>query len=134
MPYWRLFYHCIWATKNRLPLITDSVAPNLYAAIASKGNDLGAIVHAIGGIEDHVHLAVSIPPSIAPAQFIGQVKGNSSHYMNHSVRLEAEFKWQEEYGVVSFGERNLPMVVEYVRNQKEHHQRGTLIDYLEDVS
>jgi len=134
MPYWRLFYHCIWATKNRLPLITEAVATNLYSAIIAKGNDLGAIVHTVGGIEDHVHLAVSIPPGVAPAQFIGQVKGNSSHYMNHVVRLESEFKWQEEYGVVSFGERNLPMVVEYIRNQKEHHRRSTTLAYLEDVS
>ena len=114
MPYWQLYYHFIWGTKNRLPLIDSALEPDLYRAIAAKTQGLGGFVHAIGGMEDHIHLAVSVPPKIAPAKFIGDVKGNSSHYVNHVIKPDFEFYWQDEYGVLSFSERNLASVVRYI--------------------
>jgi len=131
MSYWKLYYHFIWGTKNRLPLIDSAIEPELYPAIAAKANNMEGYVHAIGGIEDHVHLAVSIPPKVAPAKFIGDVKGNSSHYVNHVIKPDFEFRWQNEYGVLSFGEKNLAAVVRYIHNQKQHHADGTLIAALE---
>lgn len=133
MSYWKLYYHFIWGTKSRMPLIDSSLEPQLYRAIAAKAQEMEGFVHAIGGIEDHVHLAVSIPPKIAPAKFIGDVKGNSSHYINHVVRPNFEFHWQDEYGVFSFGEKNLTVVVRYIQNQKQHHAKGTLIAAMEQI-
>jgi len=131
MPYWKLYYHFIWGTKNRLPLIDSTLEPELYRAIAGKAQKLGGFVQAIGGVEDHVHFGVSFPPKVAPAKFIGDVKGNSSHYVNHVIRPDFEFYWQDEYGVLSFGERNLSSVVRYIHNQKQHHAEGTLIESME---
>lgn len=131
MPYWKLYYHFVWGTKNRIPLIDSVLEPELYRAIAAKAQKLGGFVHAIGGIEDHVHLAVSIPPKVAPAKFIGDVKGNSSHFVNYVIKPDLEFRWQAEYGVVSFGERNLSSVGRYIHNQKQHHADGTLMAALE---
>ena len=126
MPFWKLYYHFVWSTKNRLPLIDETIEPELYQVIAAKALDMGGFVHAIGGMEDHTHLAVSIPPKLAPAKFIGDVKGNSSHYINHVVKPDFEFYWQDEYGVLSFGEKNVASVVRYIHNQKQHHADGTL--------
>ena len=134
MPYWKLYYHFIWGTKNRLPLIYPALEPELYHAIAAKAKDLGGFVHAIGGVEDHIHLGVSIPPKVAPAKFIGDVKGNSSHYVNHIIKPDFEFYWQDEYGVLSFGEKNLPAMVRYIHNQKQHHADGTLIVAMEKLT
>jgi REP element-mobilizing transposase RayT len=131
MPYWKLYYHFISGTKNRMPLIDPVIEPQLYRAIAAKAQQMEGFIHAIGGIEDHVHFAVSIPPKVAPAKFIGDVKGNSSHYINHVVKPNFEFRWQDEYGVFSFGEKDLPAVVRYVQNQKQHHADGTLIASME---
>jgi REP element-mobilizing transposase RayT len=131
MTYWKLYYHFIWGTKNRLPLIDSSLESELYRVIAAKAKDMGGFIHAIGGIEDHVHLAVSIPPKTAPAKFIGDVKGNSSHYVNHVIKPDFEFYWQDEYGVLSFGEKNLSSVVRYIHNQKQHHANQTLISAME---
>ena len=131
MPYWKLYYHFVWGTKNRLLLIDSVLEPEIYRAIAAKAQKLGGFVHAIGGIEDRVHLAVSFPPKIAPAKFIGDVKGNSSHFVNYVIKPEYEFHWQAEYGVVSFGERNLASVVRYIHSQKQHHAEGTLIAAME---
>jgi REP element-mobilizing transposase RayT len=131
MPYWKLYCHFVWSTKNRLSLIGATLEPVLYRVIVAKAQDLGGFVHAIGGMEDHVHFAVSVPPKIAPAKFIGDVKGNSSHYVNHVIKPDFEFYWQDEYGVLSFGERNLASVVRYIHNQKQHHADGTLIAGME---
>jgi REP element-mobilizing transposase RayT len=131
MPYWKLYYHFIWGTKNRLPLIDSTSEADLYKVIAAKVKDMDGFVHAIGGTGEHVHLAVSIPPKIAPAKFIGDVKGNSSHYVNHIIKPDFEFYWQDEYGVLSFGEKNLFSIVKYIHNQKQHHADGTLISAME---
>ena len=134
MPYWKLYYHFIWGTKNRLPLIDSAFEAELYRAIAAKVQALDGFVHAIGGIEEHVHLAVSVPPKVAPAKFIGDVKGNSSHYVNHVIKPDFEFYWQDEYGVLSFGEKNLSTIVMYIHNQKQHHAAGTLIAAMERMN
>ena len=131
MSYSKLYYHFIWSTKNRLALIDSLLEPELYRAIAAKVQDMEGCLHAIGGTQDHVHLAVSIPPKVAPAKFIGDVKGNCSHFVNHVIKPGFEFYWQDEYGVLSFGEKNLSSVVRYIHNQKQHHADGTLIAPME---
>ncbi len=131
MPYSRLFYHMVWGTKNREPFIQVEFEESLHNAIAAKSKKLGAFVYAVGGIEDHIHLAASVPPKIALSDFIGQVKGNSSHFVNNELSLPYQFRWQREYGVVSFGGKQLDMVVKYVKNQRQHHIEGTIIPFLE---
>ena len=133
MPYWRLFYHFVWGTKNRKPLIAPEWEDSLHNVIAAKATELGAFVHAVDGIEDHAHLVVSVPPKIALSTFIGQVKGNSSHFVNHELNVDVHFAWQAEYGVVSFGGKMLDMVAGYAKNQRKHHTEGTTIAMLEQV-
>ena len=133
MPYWKLLYHFIWGTKERLPVILPTFESYLYRTIAAKVKELDGTTYAIGGIIDHIHLAVSVPPKIAVAKFVGEIKGNSSHYINHIVKPDIEFYWQDEYGVLSFGEKNLSAVVRYIKNQKRHHADGSLIAAMEQI-
>ena len=131
MPSWKLYYHFVWATKQRQPLIDSNLESDLYRAIAAKVQEMEGFVHAVDGTKDHVHLAVSIPPKLALSEFIGDTKGNSSHFVNHIVKPDLEFRWQDEYDVLSFGEKNLPTVVGYIHNQKQHHADATLITAME---
>lgn len=133
MPYWKLYYHFVWGTKHRLPLIDASFEEELHRVIAAKAQGMDGFVHALGGMEDHLHLAVSIPPKIAPAKFIGDVKGNCSHFVNHVIKPDFEFHWQDAYGVFSFGEKSLFVIKEYIQNQKQHHADGTLIAAMEQM-
>jgi putative transposase len=123
----------IWGTKNREPFIQAEIGESVHNVIAAKGKSLSAFVYAVGGIEDHVHLVASVPPRIALADFIGQVKGNSSHFINNELSLPYHFSWQAENGVVSFGGKQLDIVVKYVKNQRQHHLEGTIIAFLECV-
>jgi len=132
MPYWRLHYHFVWATFNRLPLLSDELMPHVQRSIYSRAKRLGVIVHALGGVEDHIHVVASVPPKLALAECVGQLKGSSSHIANE-VSGESRFGWGEGYGAVSLSEGSLPKVIEYVRNQREHHSGGSLLEALENV-
>jgi putative transposase len=96
-------------------------------------NTPGVFVHEIGGVEDHVHLAVSIAPTILISDFIGQLKGSSSHDANQKLGRKL-VEWQTGYGVVGFGTKDLKWVVDYVRNQKDRHASGAVEDRLERVT
>ena len=82
MTLWRTYYHLVWATDDRAPLITDLVEDELYRYMAAKTRSLDCLFHAVGGMADHVHLVVSIPPSRAIADFVKRIKGSSSRHIN----------------------------------------------------
>jgi putative transposase len=125
MPYWRLFYHVVWGTKNRLPLIESAWEADLHGYIWGKATALECIPHAINGMSDHLHVVISIPPKVPVATLIGKLKGASSHHVNERY-ADGAFAWQAEYGVLSVSERSLSRVVDYVKNQKQHHAGYTL--------
>jgi putative transposase len=131
MPYWQLFYHIVWTTKNRMPILTPDVEPIVHGFLRSKAVGLEATVFALNGVADHVHIVVAIPPKIAVAKFIGQIKGVAATRFNKSGLDAAPLSWQSEYGVFSFDGKRLPNYIAYVEHQKEHHAQGTTIPVLE---
>jgi len=91
-------------------------------------------VHEIGGIETHVHLAVTIPPTLLISECIGQLKGGSSHDVNEEAgKRQKVLQWQAGYGVVSFGTKDLEWVKAYIQSQREHHAKQTTHDRLERI-
>lgn len=133
MPYWQLFYHLVWATKYREPRLTAEAEPVIFKHLRTKACDLEAVVFALNGIEDHVHMVVSIPPKVALATFVGQVKGYTSTQYNQRQGKEEPFFWQAEYAAFSFDRKRLPNYIAYVENQKVHHADGTTIPILERI-
>jgi putative transposase len=80
-------------------------------------------IHAVGGIEDHIHLLIQIPPSLSVAKAILAIKSNSSRWANEQGH---KFAWQQGYGAFSVSSSNIPAVVQYIRNQQAHHKmRGS---------
>jgi putative transposase len=132
MALWRLYYHIVWATKKREPLITNDIEDKLYGYLIGKADHLDCIIHAIGGIEDHIHFVVSIPPKLSIAEFVKTLKGSSAYHYNHSLdNVKQQFAWQEGYGIFSLGGKQLQEAIDYVHNQKIHHLHGTTIALLE---
>jgi putative transposase len=132
MALWRLYYHLVWATKDRHPLISADIEPMRYGYIIGKANALECITHAIGGIQDHMHVVVSVPPKLSISDFVKAIKGSSAHYLNHGLNHPgASFGWQRGYGAFSLGSKQLAQAVAYVRNQKQHHRQGTTMAALE---
>ena len=132
MALWRLYYHLVWATKDREPLIDQQREDKLYQYLTGKADSLKCIVHAVNGTEDHIHVIASIPPVLSIADFVKQIKGGSAHYLNHlGPNNETSFGWQAGYGVFSMGHKQLEQAVAYVNNQKLHHAQGSVIPSLE---
>ena len=91
----------------------------------------GVVFHGIGGTDDHVHLVATVPPTLLISEWVGRLKGASSHYINHEIANRKLLEWQTGYGVVSFGTSHLEWVLDYVRNQREHHRSGAAQQRLE---
>lgn len=124
-PWTELYLHLVWATWDRLPLITEVIRGPVYACIQAECKSLGAEVIAVGGVDDHVHLLVRVPASLAPAMLVKQAKGASSHLVNHQLDPGTVFKWQGGYGAFSVSKRLVPKVRDYILRQEEHHRSGT---------
>jgi putative transposase len=116
--------------EPRIVFDTRSRAVN-YKFLRSNAIGLGAIVYALNGWYDHVHLVASVPAKLAVATFIGQVKAVATTKFNKSGHPLAPIFWQAEYAVFSLDKKRLPYHVAYVERQKEHHGDGQVIPTLE---
>ena len=125
--------HIVWHTKNSLPLLTPTVEPLTHRLMKKRIVDTPEVfVRVIGGTETHVHLAVTIPPTLTISEWIGQLKGGTSHDVNQQIgKRQKVLQWQTGYGVVSFGTGDLEWVKWYISNQREHHARGSVHERLE---
>jgi len=128
--------HLTWHTKESLPLLNQQVEPLVHRYLRQRiMNTHGAFVHEIGGTETHVHLAVTIPPTLQISDFVGQLKGASTHEINEQLGSRRHvLQWQTGYGAVSFGTGDLEWVNEYIRNQRKHHTTGCTHHRLEQIS
>jgi REP element-mobilizing transposase RayT len=80
---------------------------------------------------DHVHLVVRLAASVSQSELMGQVKGATSHLVNHQIAPGSFFRWQGGYGSFSFSHGQLKRVIAYVENQEEHHRGGKTHEVLE---
>ena len=95
MPFWRLYYHAVWATKNREPVIDDVMILPITQVIEQTTRDLGVNVFVVGVMPDHVHVFAQIPPSRDVAAVIGRWKGASFHTANeYRPQAMAKLVWQ----------------------------------------
>ena len=130
MPYCQLYYHLVWTTRNRAPLLTPMAEPAILDFLRWRAVGLGAAVFALSGATDHVHLVAALPPRIAVAAFITQVQNSAASRFNRRSP-EEPLAWAESYGALTFDGKRLPYVIAYVERQKEHHAAGTIIPVLE---
>ena len=135
MSYWRSYYHVVWATKGREPLIDTEREALLRRSFQATCTKHGLRCHAMGFMPDHVHLALSIPPKFAISVLMAEIKGSGTHRLNHHPESAGRgtFGWQSEFGVLSLKERSLSTVTEYLFNQAERHADGTLYPGLERI-
>ncbi|HET7463682.1 MAG TPA: IS200/IS605 family transposase [Longimicrobium sp.] len=131
-PYTQLYLHLVWSTWDRYPHLADlDLRQRVYECINAECTRRRADVLAIGGIEDHVHVLVRPPATVAPADLVKHMKGASSHMVNYHIGRPDYFKWQGGYGAFSVSKRHVPMIHDYVLRQEEHHREQRLFEPLE---
>jgi putative transposase len=117
--------HCVWSTKNREPALHPKLRERLWPYLGgiARENKMKAV--AVGSAADHVHILVSLSPTISVAKVIQLLKGNSSKWIHEIFPELRSFEWQEGYGAFSIGASALDATVTYIRNQTEHHRGRT---------
>ena len=118
--YYELHYHIVWATRDREPRLVPEIRDRVYACIRRKCEELGCEVHAIGGLDDHVHVAISIPATVTVAQVAHDAKGSSSHLANQ-LAIGDSLYWQPGYGAITIRKKDLPAVCRYIHEQQKRH-------------
>ena len=118
-------YHCAFSTKGRRRLITPALQSRLWPFMGgiARQNDMKALV--IGGVEDHVHLLLSLPSTLAIAKAIQLVKGGSSKWVHDTFPEHRAFGWQEGYGAFSIGVSQTDRTIAYINSQADHHRKKT---------
>ncbi len=118
--YARNYVHVTFGTKGRRQVIKSAIQQQLWNVITDTARGYGVDVRVVSGGEDHVHMLVSLPPKIALANLVRNVKQASSKWMNENGHY---FHWQVGYAAFSVSTSNLAVVDAYVRNQPEHHKK-----------
>ncbi len=126
MPFTRLRYHIILATKHRRPWITTDVEDFLYPVLARTTKHLGGRLIAIGGIEDHVHMASAYPPEISPSKFAECLKSESTGALKRHRRALWHFEWADGYTCFTVSSHDLTGLITYIKSQKKHHRDDDL--------
>jgi REP element-mobilizing transposase RayT len=121
--------HIVFSTKRRRRLITPDAEPLLYRYIGGIVRSLDSRCLAINGVEDHLHLLISLSKTVALSEFMRQVKGSSAKWLKQQdERVFRDFGWQDGYGSFSVSRSRVPLVLEYIARQKEHHRSVSFED------
>ena len=123
-----ILVHIIFSTKNRQATILPEVMQDLHSYISGIARTHESLVHEIGGIEDHVHLLVSLPRTLALSKLIEEIKKGSSKWIKKKGNLYADFAWQNGYGAFSIGQSAYEDIRKYIQNQRDHHKRISFQD------
>jgi REP element-mobilizing transposase RayT len=131
----QLYYHLVFVTKYRERLIHEEIENMLYAFLWNKVEALNEQPLMINGMPDHVHLLLKMTATQNISKLVKDLKGSTSRFMNNAMENQGQsFEWSRGYGAFTVSKKDVDMIANYIKNQKSHHQKGTIDVALEDVS
>jgi putative transposase len=120
--------HIVFSTKNRTPNIAPEVRAGLHKYLATVARNAGCECYRVGGVADHVHLAIRLSRTITIANLVEELKTSSSKTMKVELARVEDFAWQHGYGAFSISPRDLDALIAYIDNQEAHHRTRTFQD------
>lgn len=124
----KVYLHCVFSTKNRIPLITNEIRPDLHAYIIGILSNIGSYVNEIYANPEHIHILCSLPRTITIADLISTIKTSSSKWLKK--KGIKKFSWQDGYGSFSVSASKIQVVERYLLNQNQHHKSISFKDEL----
>jgi putative transposase len=121
----KLHMHLIFSTKNRVPVLAESISDRLHSYLGGTLNGLRCFPVEIGSADDHVHLLFDMARTISPAKVVEEVKKESSKWIKTLGSEFSTFTWQAGYGMFAVSASNVEAVRAYIRKQREHHRTVT---------
>jgi REP element-mobilizing transposase RayT len=129
-----LYVHLVFSTKNRRPFISESIAPDLYAYMATVFHEeCRSTAKLIGGVEDHIHALFNLSRTWCVADVVEAVKTSTSKWIKTQGPELRWFSWQAGYGAFSVSRSNIETVEEYIRRQREHHRKRDFKDEFREL-
>ena len=125
MSYVSSYFHCVFSTKERHPMIPPELRDRLWPFLGgiARQNQMKAIE--VGGMPDHVHLLLSLRSTLSIAKALQLIKGGSSKWVHETFPKHRLFGWQVKYGAFSVSASQLDKIIQYIKNQEEHHRKMT---------
>jgi REP element-mobilizing transposase RayT len=123
--YRQILYHIIFRTKDGKKTLAQEPIKELYAYILGIVKAKNCFLYRINGMEDHIHLLCDLHPSIALANYVRDIKTASSLWLKQHGKFPAFEGWAEGYAALTYAWRDKDMIVDYIRNQQEHHKKET---------
>lgn len=117
--------HLIFSTKDRMPLLAPDIRAQLHAYLATVARHGDGECYRVGGVADHIHLALRLSRTVALADLVSELKTSSSKWMKEQSPALSKFSWQRGYGAFSIGPKDLEAVLSYIDGQEEHHRTKT---------
>jgi REP element-mobilizing transposase RayT len=118
--YCQILVHAVFSTDGRQHLIPENMEDRLWAYMGATAKKDGLRVIAVGGISNHAHVFFALPATVTLATTMMNLKANSSRWMGEQG---IKFSWQKGYGAFSVSSSHVDDVVEYIKNQHEHHKK-----------
>ena len=118
-------FHCVFSTKDRRRTITSDLQERLWPYLGGIARDKGIKALAVGGVEDHVHVLLSLPSTMDIAKAVQLVKGGSSKWVHDTFPEHRAFAWQTGYGAFRIGISQVADTKRYIARQEEHHRTRT---------
>ena len=128
MSFYRFTYHIVFATHQREKTIPIEHERELYSIIHHIIKKNNGHLYRINGMPDHIHILVDIPASISVANFIKAIKRESSYLLKTNSNFPKWNGWGEGYGAFTYSISEIPNVIGYISNQKEHHKKVSFIE------
>jgi putative transposase len=119
----RINIHVVFSTKHRQPLILPEWEDRLYGVIGGTLRTVKSALLCAGGVEDHVHLLVSLARDLSVSDAVRNIKTDSSRWIHETISGLHAFHWQHGYAAFSVSHSQIDAVKAYLANQKVHHGR-----------
>ncbi|MBC7854924.1 MAG: IS200/IS605 family transposase [Pirellulaceae bacterium] len=114
--------HVIFSTKDRKSFFKPEIRPHVHAYLATVARNLGCEAYRVGGVSDHVHLAIRLSRTVTIADLVKELKTSSSQSIKEQWPNLSQFSWQRGYGVFSVGPKDKNALCSYIDDQEAHHQ------------
>jgi putative transposase len=124
----QLHYHLVFSTKHRTPVITPDICASLWKYLGTIVKSKQGFPIQIGGTADHVHLLVTLRQQPALADFLRELKADSSGWVHDNFPGTSDFWWQTGYAAFTVSHSNIDAVKAYIANQEQHHKERSFQD------
>jgi REP element-mobilizing transposase RayT len=122
--------HVVFSTKERRRLITADLQSRLWPYLGGIARENKMRALCVGGVEDHVHILLTLPSTLSISKAVQLIKGNSSKWIHETFPAQRDFAWQEGYGAFSIGISGVDDTIKYIQSQPEHHRTRTFKEEL----